>query len=185
VPPDDRRNPIDDRIAQRIRQKARRIVDRAGLLKQDREDVERDLIARLLRRLTTHDPLRSDLHGYAFTLLEGLATNLLRDLCAAKRDQRHMRRLSEADAGPPDEKHCQEQTELALDLADVLRSLPDELRELAERLETESLAEIARRTNVPYSTLRYRLVHQLRKACEKAGLKEYLHNHSSSCARTG
>jgi DNA-directed RNA polymerase specialized sigma24 family protein len=185
VPPDDRPNPIDDRIAQHIRHKARRIVDRAGLPKQDREEVERELIARLLGRLTAYDPHRSDLHGYAFTLLEGLAANLLRDLCAAKRDQRRARPMSETEAVPADEKLSQEQTDLALDVADVLRSVPHDLRDLAERLEGESLAEIARKTNVPYSTLHYRLVHKLRKAFEKAGLKDYLDNRSSSGAQTG
>jgi RNA polymerase sigma-70 factor (ECF subfamily) len=66
-----------------------------------------------------------------------------------------------------------ELAQLAGDVADVLAKAPEELRDLAERLKTQSVSEIARDTGVPRTTL-YEAVRHLRRRFESAGLKEYL-----------
>jgi RNA polymerase sigma factor (sigma-70 family) len=190
VPTYDAANPIDAVIGELIRAKAWRIVKSASLHRQDHPDVEQELTARLLPKLSAYDPACGDRRTFAFTLLKHLGSNLLRDLRARKRDRRRARPLTDSDVARdarPGVRYeaTQEQTDLALDVAEVLHALPADQRELVEWLKTESLVEIARRTNVSYTTLRYRVVRWLRTAFEKAGLKKYLNNLSSSREATG
>jgi DNA-directed RNA polymerase specialized sigma24 family protein len=46
--------------------------------------------------------------------------------------------------------------DLALDLAVILAELPDELRDLAHRLQRQTLTEIAREANLPLTTVQRR-----------------------------
>ncbi len=63
--------------------------------------------------------------------------------------------------------------QLAQDVADVISTLPEELRDLAERLQTASLSEIARDKSIPRTTLTG-AVRRLRQRFENVGLKDYL-----------
>jgi RNA polymerase sigma-70 factor (ECF subfamily) len=51
--------------------------------------------------------------------------------------------------------------------------LPDELRDLCERLRDDTMAEIAREMGVPRTTL-YDRLSKLRDAFREAGLEDYL-----------
>jgi hypothetical protein len=59
------------------------------------------------------------------------------------------------------------------DITEVVTKLPDELRDLAERLKTRSVSEIARDMGVPRTTLN-ESVRRLCRRFESAGLKDYL-----------
>ena len=63
--------------------------------------------------------------------------------------------------------------QLAHDMADVIAKLPDELRDLANRLKTQTVSAIARDMGIPRTTLTDRL-RSIRKRFEKAGLKDYV-----------
>ena len=67
-----------------------------------------------------------------------------------------------------------ERLDLRLDLTLVLDELPDDLRDLAIRLQTRTVAEIARELGVLRSTLYEKGIARLRKIFEDRGLREYL-----------
>jgi transposase-like protein len=59
------------------------------------------------------------------------------------------------------------------DLAEVIDSMPGELRDLAKRMKTQSISAIAREIGVPRTTLND-AVRRLRQRFEQAGLRDYL-----------
>jgi len=63
--------------------------------------------------------------------------------------------------------------EIRMDLDRAIASLPDELRDLCERLRDDTMAEIAREMGVPRTTL-YDRLSKLRDAFREAGLEDYL-----------
>lgn len=62
---------------------------------------------------------------------------------------------------------------LAIDMAIVLDGLPPDLRDLCQRMETETVMEISRDTGVP-SEILYESIKKIRDIFENAGLKDYL-----------
>jgi transcriptional regulator of acetoin/glycerol metabolism len=58
-------------------------------------------------------------------------------------------------------------------VAGVLATLPDDLRDLAERLKRQSVSEVARELRVPRTTL-YRNLERLRRHFADAHLRDYL-----------
>jgi DNA-directed RNA polymerase specialized sigma24 family protein len=68
---------------------------------------------------------------------------------------------------------------LVLAVEEALASLPEDLRDLAERLKSRSLSQVARELGVPRSTLQDR-VQQLLEAFECAGLRDFLNPPPSS-----
>jgi RNA polymerase sigma-70 factor (ECF subfamily) len=184
-----------DRFAQGlIRRKVKQIVGRAGFTPQDREDLEQELQLRLWQRLPAFDPQRGHRYAFLTTVVEHVVANLLRELQAQKRDPRRIQSLHEriqtSDQGPSERattigqeeydawrgrspRGNAELAQLAHDVAAVLAQLPAELRDLAERLQYQSLAQIARETGAPRTTL-YTPLRQLRQRFEKARLQDYL-----------
>jgi RNA polymerase sigma-70 factor (ECF subfamily) len=185
-------NDIDPFVRELVRRKARQIIGRAGLTAQDREDVEQELLLRAIRRLSGRDPQQAHAPAFIITVIKHLAANLLRDR-GARRPPCSTQSLATpllTPEGPTDLAaamgrrelearlgvHGRSDAELAqlvADAADVLAGLPAELRELAERLKTQSVADIARDMGVPRMTL-YQKVRLLRMRFERAGLKDYL-----------
>jgi len=127
-------------------------------------------------------------------VVERDVANILRDKKAEKRDHRRIGSLhvmiEVTDDGPTElagtigerehnARRCRhprsedDLSQLASDLADVVAALPDELRDLAERLKTQSISEIAREVGIPRTTVND-TVRRLRQRFEHAGLREYL-----------
>lgn len=156
-------------------------------------DLEQDLSLHLLKRMPTFDPRKSDWPIFVAVVLTAWGVNLLRSRYAAKRDYRrvgplHQRVHTDEGRAELGQTFCQqkqdirqgrsarchaERVDLTQDVAEVLARLPDDQRELAEQLKHHSLAEVARRRDVPRSTLQTR-VRQLREVFDRAGLREYL-----------
>lgn len=187
------RDPIDPLTHDLIRHKARRLIGRAGLREQDREDLEQELTCRLLARLPAFDPRKGRHAAFVRLVIARIADNLLRDRLARRRDHRHTRSL-EAPVRGDDElvrlaqaitrshhddrrgRHPRPDPELAQlagDLGVVLSVLPPKLRDLAERLMRQSVAAAARELGVPRTTL-YGDIRRLRRHFERAGLRDYL-----------
>jgi RNA polymerase sigma factor (sigma-70 family) len=174
-------NIVLDRFAQGIIwRKVRLLVGRAGFTQQDHQDLEQELVLRLLQSLDVFDPEQAHLNVFITTVIERAVAMLLRERRAKKRDGGVVRSL---DQGPTKDGKSpepvdplpsgEEAFDLASDLAEVLARLPEELRALAERLKSQSLSQAARDLGVPRSTLQ-RQAQRLRRCFEDAGLRIYL-----------
>jgi RNA polymerase sigma-70 factor (ECF subfamily) len=171
-----------------VKRKVRQIIGRAGFTKQDRQDLEQELIARLLHSLRSFDPKQAHRKAFVTAVVERDVANILRDKQAEKRDHRRIGSLhvmiEVTEDGPTelaefnarrcrDPRSAEDLAQLASDLAEVVAALPEELRDLAERLKTESISAIARAVGVPRTTLND-TVRRLRQRFEQAGLRDYL-----------
>ncbi|HEY8506670.1 MAG TPA: sigma-70 family RNA polymerase sigma factor [Gemmataceae bacterium] len=173
-----------------IRSIAWRMVGRAGLSAADVEDLEQELVLRLLQRISAYRPGRGKRAAFVTTVLRHLSSNLLRDRGAGRRDyRRHARATGEHGAaatfgeGVEDtapaarrgrcRRGAEELADLVADLGDVLAGLPPDLRELAERLKVESVAGAARALGIARTTV-YTSLRRLRKHFEQVGLQHYL-----------
>jgi RNA polymerase sigma-70 factor (ECF subfamily) len=154
-----------------IRRKIKQLVGRAGFTRQDREDLEQELMLRLLQSLHRFDPDQGHQNVFVTTVIERAFAMIVRERLAKKRDGGVVRSLDDepVDSLPSD----QEAFDLASDLADILARLPDDLRALAERLKSQSVSQAARDLGVPRTTLQ-RQVQRLRQIFEDAGLRIYL-----------
>ena len=183
-----------DRFTWRIvRRKVKQLIGRVGFTQQDREDLEHEMILRLLQALPSFDAEKAHRNVFITTVLERYTANILRNKRAEKRNCRHTGSLHEMiDIGEEAEVelaqlvsqreldarrgcHPRSNEELALlaqDLADRIAKLPQELRALAERLKTQSISGVARDLDLPRTTLRARTRH-IGQQFQKAGLKKY------------
>ena len=194
------REPVDPFARDLIRRKARRLVGRAGIKAQDRQDLEQELVAGLLRRLPDRVPCRPHDEALVTTAVEQIAANLLRRLQAAKRggSPASLSTVVPTADGPAERAAAvggaerdarrgvrprtdQDLADLAADVASVLAGLPAGRRAGAVRLMTGTVAEAARDLGVPRTTL-HEKVRRLRRPFERAGLKDYLED-SPSCRR--
>lgn len=78
--------PIDDFAARLIRFKARQLVGRAGFTRSDVDDIEQELILKLLKHRGAFDPAQSHWHAFVTTIVERHAATILRDKRMEKRD---------------------------------------------------------------------------------------------------
>ena len=177
-----------------IRKKARQLVNRNGFTDSDREDIEQELTLKLLKKSGAFDSSQAHWNVFVTMIIERGTASLVRDKQAQKRDHRRVCSLNvviakkdkkmielgdiigshEQDARLGRKQRSDfDQAQLLQDMNEVLSNLPPELRELAEVMKTDSIAEISRDTGVPRTSLNYR-VRQLRQRFEEAGLAEYL-----------
>ena len=176
-----------------IRRKIKQLIGRAGFTKQDRQDLEQELILRLLKSLSSFDPDQSHPNAFTTTVIERFVANILRDKQAEKRDHRRNGSLnvpidmgddgvgeladliSQREYDARRGRHPRDAEALAQlvhDVTEVMACLPDDLRELAERLKSQKISEISREKGIPRTTLRGS-VNRLRRHFENAGLKKY------------
>lgn len=167
---------------------------RPGYTRQDQEDLEQELLARLLQGLQSFDPDVAHFKSFVTAIVERSVATLLRDKQAEKRDHRRIGSLhvliEVTQDGPTelgetvgerefnarrcsDPRGADDLAQLTSDLAEFVAALPAELRELAERLKTQSISAIAREVGVPRTTLND-TVRRLRQRFEQAGLRDYL-----------
>ncbi len=188
-------DPSDDRFIRGIiRRKVKQLIGRAGFTSQDREDLEQEMFVRVLQSLPRFNPDRAHRNKFVTTVVERYVANILRNKQADKRDHRRICSLNVtievAEEGPTElaqtigdreldarlgrqrRSEC-ELVQLALDLADVMATLPDNWRTLLELRKTQTMADIARELGVPRTTLN-EWMRRIRKRFEKAGLNEYL-----------
>ncbi|MDY3563388.1 hypothetical protein R5W23_004891 [Gemmata sp. JC673] len=162
-------NPIDPTAAAIIRRKARRMVGRAGLRPQDREDIEHDLVLRVLVQRHRFDDGRGTWPAFVWRVVERAGDNILRSRRRAKRAGRPAESLTAGSAtADPAESSAR-----AADLARALAALPPELRAVAVLLTTHTAAAAARALGLSRSTV-YARLQRIRARPEWAGLAEYL-----------
>jgi len=187
--------PIIDQFAARlIRRKANQLIGRPGFNRSDKEDIEQELRLKLIKHSSSYCPQKGHRHAFVTAIVERRAANLLRDRYAKKRAPHRIRSLNiviAEEAGDVIEledtitqceldacrgwsaRDAHELAELVQDMSDTIARLPKHLKELAEGLKTQSIAELARNTGVRRTTLN-ESVRRLRRRFEKAGLGKHL-----------
>lgn len=177
-----------------IRRKARQLVGTAGFNDSDEEELAQELRLKLLERLPKFDPSQAHLFVFIVTVVERAAASLVKHARAEKRDRRRATSLNTPlSRGTRDEHELGdsvsqseldarrrswprtdlEKVQLALDVEDVLRSLPGPLRELCHLLMWLTPTEIAAETGIPRTTVLHRM-RRIRQRFEDVGLRDYL-----------
>jgi RNA polymerase sigma factor (sigma-70 family) len=158
-----------------IQRKARSMVRRGLVPRGDLEDVRQDLAAALLAARAGFDPEVGGREAFARVVVRRAGSKIVRARRAAKRDPARVRPLEDpaTRAAPADPDASQRRTDLALDVGELLRRLPENLRAVARLLERVSVTEAARVLGVPRTTLNDR-IRVLREAFDRAGLRVYL-----------
>jgi len=177
--------------ARMIRFRAAQIVGLVGLPKTDRDDIEQELRLHVLRRLEKFDPAIAQwntfvgivIQRHAATLIErhrrrgrvpdptsspnpiSISLDAVREPPAADRTKPH---VLAALAVHSNHEH---QSDLAMDVEQVLTLLPKPCRRMCALLKRHSVAEAARLLGIPRTTLHDRLS-RLREVFQAAGIKK-------------
>lgn len=188
-------DPSDDRFIRGIiRRKVNQLTSRAGFTRQDRDDLEQDLFVRVLQSLPKFDPDQAHLNKFITTVVERYVANILRNKRAEKRDHRRISSLNvmieiteegptelaqtigdrELDARIGRQRRTEEElAQLALDLADMIATLPESWRTLLELRKTRTMQQAADEMGVPRTTLND-WMRRIRQRFENSGLQDYL-----------
>jgi RNA polymerase sigma-70 factor (ECF subfamily) len=175
--------------------KARQMVGIAGLTEGDLHNVRQELLADLIHRLPHYDGSRAGLKTFVSRIIDNCRARIIERREAPSRSYHREQgsldnwthdedglwvrvgeMLTEDEAVAPlgiFRRSAEEQSDLAHDTAAILARLPEELRELAVRLQTQSVAEIAREMGLSRTTV-YQWIERLRTVFFEAGMKNYL-----------
>lgn len=177
-----------------IRRKVKQLIGRAGFLPQDREDLEQELFVRVLQSLPRFNPGKAHRNTFITTVVERYVANILRNKQANKRDHRRIGSLNVTieftEDGPTElaqtigereldarigrrRRTDEELAQLAIDLADVIATLPEAWQTLLELRKTQTMQEIASELGVPRTTLND-WMRRIRQRFERAGMRDYL-----------
>lgn len=184
---------VDDYAVRIIKHKARQLVGRYGLTFSDREDLEQELMVDLLQRMRHFNPAKAKKTTFIARIVERHIATLLEARHARCRDWRLCRvslntpyendrgdtprELIDRVDGEGNLGNCEKETRqeaisnLHMDIERVLDTLPEDLRDLCERLRESNMAEIARETGVARTTL-YDKLARIREVFRKAGLDD-------------
>lgn len=163
-----------------VHQQALWVLDRAGLLRQECQNVEQELVSRYYARRKSFDSARGDHTAFFRVVLRRLGANCIRESKARKRRRQDEYAFDDLDVSSNCDRRlrivrrsAQEQAELTHDVAAVVAKLPPGLRALAHRLKEQSLMDASHELGIAHSTLSG-WVRAIRKQFEDAGLREYM-----------
>lgn len=210
APTTDRQVDIDHELtegfaAKLIRIKAKQVCRRVGFRTFDRQELEQELRLRLWKQFDKFDPEKAHWNVFATTVIERHVATILERERRIKR-RKGARLLSLTDLvedfdgeltelantiGPEDREGltgryvdtAENQTDLKVDVADVVCDLPDDLRELCELLKTYNIQEAAERLGLPRTTVSAR-VKRLREIFSRAGIGDSFEKASSPSLET-
>lgn len=177
-----------------VRRKVKQLTRRPEFSDQDREDLEQDLFVRVVQSLQRYDSQQGHINVFVTTVVERYVANLIRDRKVAKRTSLGIASLNVMvdinDEGPTEfaqtigdreldsrlgrERLPQpEVDQLAIDLAEVIATLPEPWRRLLELRKTLSMPEAAREMGIPRTTLNDWMA-RIREHFEAAGFRAHL-----------
>ncbi len=183
---------INTYAARLIRIKAHQLLGKAGFTENDRHDLEQELMIDLLQRMRHFNPAKAKKTTFMTRIVERHIATLLEARHARCRDWRLCRLSlntphgndkgdtrelidhvdSQGILGNSEKETRQEAiSNLHMDIERVLNTLPEDLRDLCERLRESNMAEIARETGVARTTLYDKLV-RIREAFREAKLDD-------------
>ena len=184
---------IEEYAVKLIQRKSYQLVGNAGFSDADREDIEQELMMDLLSRLPDYDPALAERNTFISRIVNRRIATLIEKRSAWRRDYRLNEYSLNDDRMTDNGAERQEQIsedeyrmrigsqgpssgdlhDLIIDVNQVLESLSPALRDLCERLKTQTVAEISRDTGIPRSTI-YESIQKLRDLFKSAGMKKYL-----------
>ena len=173
-----------------VRSKAKQLVGRYGFTKSDRADIEQELMRDLCHHLPRFNPERANRKTFINRIVDHAVVTLVRRQQAAMRDHRRNGGSLNEDLKAPDGRVTKRADTLnaemnragrsdldgrllVLDVHVVVAVLPEDLRDLAVLLQTQSMAQAAREMGMARSVV-YERVAELRRIFERAGLRGYL-----------
>ena len=177
-----------------VRRKVKQLIGRAGFTQQDREDLEQELLLRVLQSLPSFDPKQAHRNKFVTAVVERHVATILRNKRAEKRNDQLVASINVtveveglgavelAQTVSEDElaarlgrkrRSAEDLANLALDIATVIAAMPKDWQELAERRKTQSMQEIADDLGVPRTTLN-ETMQLITARFKRAGLREYL-----------
>jgi RNA polymerase sigma factor (sigma-70 family) len=179
-----------------IRSRAQKLVRSNGLPSTEVEEVEQQLIVDLWQSSQSFNPARGTWHGFATAAVSHAGEKIVRHRHAMKRDERrttslnaptstlfdeptelsqtlmgHVRGSHLGLTAMPDELHA----DLAMDLAQVTETLPENVQSILALVSTHSTSEVVEQTGIKRSTLND-LKRKVRRKLQSAGLEQYLEN---------
>ncbi len=188
---------LDGSTTELIGNAASRLLGMAGITRDDLPDVKQDLTIAVLESLHRFNPRRARFDAFVCMILVSKSVSILRRRTAGKRGSGRrngsLNRLIVTDDGHVSElaevspvcgcrnsecrcsQEARERLDLAIDLGEVLASLPEDLRQLCEKLREHSLSSSARQLGISWGRARG-MVKRLRVIFERAGLADYLQN---------
>jgi DNA-directed RNA polymerase specialized sigma24 family protein len=145
--------------AELIKHKTRRLIGQFGINRNDAEEIAQDVAAHLIERMPQFDPKRAKVNTFIDRVVKNKLLNIIEARTAQKRDgHRRARALDDVPRGSLLEHgRTVSDVDRALDVRDILGSLPPDLREFAERLKLESPADAARTLGLTRAQMRNRL----------------------------
>jgi len=197
---DSSRKELDAEAFQIIRRTALRMIGKAGVTKDEGEDIEGDLTLHVLEQLSKFDPTRGRLGAFVTRVAEHKAADILDARRTARRDFRlnvcslsDTVRAADGEEVPLEdiahedavrsqhsvgELSLEEQVARKVDLERLLAQIPEEHRDLCRRLMSATISEVAAALGVRRTTLYWPLA-RLRAIFEEKGLGAYLQSASS------
>jgi len=179
----------------RTHYKARQVIRTKGFTKDDFDDIRQELMRDVLKRLPKFNGGRAGMKTFISRLIDNRIAGLIKHRHAACRDSRRnecslddwvhdedgrwVRRDTTISEDRARAHTCQaprgrqETLELAMDTAHVMASLPNDLRDLCERLRSQTPTEIHRETGMSRSSL-YERIKQIRARFIEADLNQYV-----------
>ena len=185
---------IDKYTADLIRHKSHQLIGKAGFVQADRADIEQELMLDLLRRMKHFDPAKAKRSTFMSRIVEHRISTMLEYRFAGCRDWRKCREslnepIRQGEEGfaekienvtsPTDFRWDSSPSEIdhqhgrCIDLRRVLEALPEEMRDICERLKSQGVTEVARDLKIPRTTLYGKLL-KIRGIFQAAQIHEYL-----------
>lgn len=188
-------DPSEDRFIRGIiKKKVGQLIGQAGFTPQDREALEQELFIRVLQSMARFNPDVGHRNKYVTAVVERYVATVLRDKRAVKRDHRRITSLNLTvdivEEGPTelsqtigerelDARLCRERrtneelSELSMDLAAIIQTLPPLWQKLLELRMSMTIVEISKELGIPRTTLN-EWMKRIRVRFEEAGLRDYL-----------
>ena len=185
----------DGEVTDAVEKAAKRLVGKAGFLAADLDDLRQELWREILLRLPGYSPNRGTIIAYIHIIIQSKVKNLVSYQKAKKRDYRRRgpsldtesfsedgrsttlgERLAQGeDRRNTGERTGHEPTDLKIDVDEVLREAPTQVRSLCEGIRAgKSKSEVARDHGVTTGTVRNRLA-RLREPL-RAIYRDYVHS---------
>jgi len=180
---------IDGFAGRMIAHEAAKLARTQLLRAHDAEDIEQELRIELMGAINSFDPAISHWNAFATTVIQRhVATMIDSAQTESRQTDREVSSLSatsiDEDGNAVPLHHlvrseenfsargnvqltAEQRLSLQEEIENALAKLPDELRELAEQLQTKTFSEIARDSGIPRTTL-YRRFERLQKAYHPA-----------------
>ena len=186
----------DDNFVRRvIHRQVGQLIAKSDFTQQDRNDLVQEVYVRATKSLRLFDPSVGHLYPYVCTVVQRHLANVVRDRSVAKRSTARRVSLSTTVRGDDGGQielsqtlHDQDQdrrlgrarrlgeeelSDLRMDLASFMSTLPEKFQDVLRRRQTHSITEISRDLGIPRSTLNDWML-RIRQLFEEAGFDRYL-----------